>query len=54
MCFEKARKLKVLDLVTIKRTGWHMRVLATETQLGRKQVNIMLDDGNWYNHKEVS
>ena len=53
MVYTKALKLHKGDEVTIKKTGSVMMVVTTETQLGRKNVNIMCEDGNWYHHTEV-
>ena len=53
MSYGQAKKLHKDDEVTIKRTGCVMRVVYTEVQLGRKNVNIMCEDGNWYHHREV-
>jgi hypothetical protein len=53
MVYRNALKLHKGDEVTIKKTGYVMMVVTTETQLGRKNVNIMCEDGNWYHHTEV-
>ena len=53
MTYRHAKKLNNGDAVTIKKTGQVMRVVSTEVQLGRKNVSIMCEDGNWYHHTEV-
>lgn len=53
MTYRDALKLHNGDEVTIKKTGCVMLVVSTETQLGRKNVNIMCENGNWYTHTEV-
>ena len=53
MTYNFAKKLHKGDRVTIKKTGYGMIIIATEVQLGRKNVSILCDDGNWYHHREV-
>ncbi len=53
MIYRNAKALHKGDEVTIKKTGQIMMVVFTEVQLGRKNVNIMCEDGNWYHHTEV-
>lgn len=53
MIYRYAKNLHNGDEVTIKNTGRRMLVVTTTIQLGRKQVEILCEDGNWYNHKEI-
>ena len=54
MLFKHAKRLHNEDEVTIKKTGRIMQVVETKVDHDTKQVEIMCEDGNWYNHKEVS
>ena len=60
MKLRNALKLHNEDEVTIKKTGEIMQIVETEVipkmnteKFTPRYVNIMLNDGNWYNHKEV-
>ena len=53
-----AVKLHNEDEVIIKKTGQILRVIEACWHLLDKHgnprvINLLLDDGNWYNHKEV-
>ena len=53
-----AMKLHNEDEVIVKKTGQVRRVIESSQHLLDKHgnpivINLLLDDGNWYNHKEV-
>lgn len=51
MRFKDAKKLHNEDEVLIKKTGEILTVI--EVMHEPKQVNVLLSDGLWYNHKDV-
>ena len=57
MEIRKALKLQNEDEVIIKKSKEAMRIIETKTitdETGRiTKVIVMLEDGNWYNHKEI-
>ena len=58
MKLKNAMKLHNEDEVTIKKTRQILRVIESRWPLLDKHgdpriINLLLDDGNWYNHKEV-
>lgn len=53
-----AMKLHNEDEVIVKKTGRVLRVIESYQHLLDKHgnprvINLLLDDGNWYNHKEI-
>ncbi len=59
MTVKNALKLHNGDEVIVKRFKEAMTVIETEVIPASEEtnnhvfVNVMLDDGNWYNHKEI-
>ena len=53
MTYREAKKLHNEDVVTVCRTGEYRAVIETQDVPDIKIVSIMLDDGNWYSHREV-
>lgn len=51
MKLKDAMKLHNEDEVIVKRTGEILHVV--ESHLNQKIVYLLLDDGEWYDHKEV-
>ena len=41
------------DEVIVKRTGKIMEVVEIEVDEYAHNVEVMLEDGNWYNHTEI-
>ena len=54
MKYTDALKLHNEDEVTVKETGYVMSVIETDIDRKYRNVNIMLEDGNWYHHSEIS
>lgn len=60
MKLQDALKLHNEDEVMVKRTRQVMKIVRTEvipkenTSNHMTYVDIMLEDGNWYRHKEIS
>ena len=56
MKLKEAIELHNEDEVIVKKTGCAMYVIETEAEYENgkiKRINIMLEDGNWYGHKEI-
>ena len=53
MRYEDALKLHSGDEVTVKRSKEIMRVIEREVVEYIKGISVMLEDGNWYGHKEI-
>ena len=53
MKYTAATKLENNDTVTVKRTNRSLLVDTIFIHKPNKHVQVMLSDGNWYNHKEI-
>ena len=53
MKYNDAIKLHNEDEVIVKETNTVMDVVEIEIHPSTKQVDVMLTDGNWYNHKDI-
>ena len=55
MKYKYAIKLHNEDCVTVKKTKAYMRVIQVRWYPGAspKYAEVMLEDGNWYHHKEI-
>ena len=60
MKYEHARNLHNEDQVIVRKTGQVLmvvetRLVAPEKTAGQApSVQVMLDDGNWYHHREIA
>ena len=53
MKLKDAKKLHRGDEVIVKQNGRIMQVVETETSDDMRNVDVMLEDGVWYGHKEI-
>jgi hypothetical protein len=53
MKWTAAANLHNEDEVIVKRTGEAMDVVEVEINKSAHSVEVMLTDGNWYNHTEI-
>ena len=53
MKYNDAIKLHNEDEVIVKETDEVMNVVEIEVYPSVKKVDVMLTDGNWYNHKDI-
>lgn len=53
MRYVDAKRLHSGDEVTVKETGAVLRVISKTVRLGRKEVEILLEDGYEYLHTEI-
>ncbi len=53
MKWNDAAKLHDEDEVVVKKNGVTMTVIEVNRYPSLHRVTVMLDDGNWYSHKEI-
>lgn len=53
MRYVDAKRLHNGDEVTVKETGTVQRVISKIVRLGRKEVEVLLEDGYEYLHTEI-
>ncbi len=53
MRWNDASKLHKWDIVTVKANNVDMEVVEVEVITSMHKVNVLLLDGNWYDHRDL-